>query len=153
MNLVDASRALVSGVARTIFMLALTLVLTRNSSALAAPNAAGRCVLSSGWQQPAVSIHTADSVSDDLSAAVRVHRGSSYLDVCLITPLSIHWDAVKAATDAPQVVAHQSSLSNSWRQVYDVLVSEPARFERLPAKRIRPRLLPVSTVDKAFLRR
>ena len=154
MNFLEASRALVSSVARTIFMLLLTLVITQNSAALAAPTV-GRRVLSSGWQQPAVGVHTADSLSDDLSAAVRIHRGGRHLDVWLITPLSMHWDAIKAATDVPQIAAHQSSLSNSWR--HDTLASEPARFERLPAKRIRPRIrprvLPASTIAKAFMRR
>jgi len=88
-------------------------------------------------QPPAVTIQTDRAVpSDDMSAAVRVHRDGRSLDVWLITPHSIHWAArARAPPLLEQLEARRWPLPRSGANSFQV------RFERLATVIPRAKLL------------
>ena len=76
-----------------------------------------------------VGIHASAAVSDDLSAAVRVHRGERSIDVWLVTPLSQHWDPTIAV---PGVADQLDALG--WPPVGSPVAESP-RVQRLIVSR------------------
>lgn len=115
----------VTWVLRTSIMFALALALARRDALAAEPNAA---LL---MQPPTLEVRTyRDTPTSDLSAGVRVHRGDGRtLDVWLVTPHSVHWDAI--AADAPPL--DQQLVAVRWPPVLSSRTSQraPVRFERL----------------------
>lgn len=82
-------------------------------------------------QPPVYAHYFARSVSDDFSAAVRIHRAGRSLDVLALTPESEHWDAAFARVPP----LHAQFASAQWRPG-----AGRARFERLSLAAMRPRL-------------
>ena len=121
--------------AQAVLTLALALVLVQRG-ALAAPTSGSSGSSSRGgvwlpqldrWQRPGINrLHEERSVSDDLSAAVRIYRGDEKsIDVWMITPLSSHWN--EAVARAPQL---STQLANArWSRDGDSEM--PRRFQRI----------------------
>ena len=159
-SIAQAAAAHAASVMARVWQFVLTLILTLTllqRSAIAAPTAIGGdqgkllelLPLLDRWQRPGMMrVHEERGVSDDLSAAVRIHKaGAGSVDVWLITPLSRHWNAVVA--DAPELSAQlkrarwQRSDSDS-----DALpeAHQPAvRFQRISTLRQQLPQLPART--------
>ena len=125
-NLITAFRRLLL---RVLAPLLLLLFIARPGIALQAPPSTLHLA-----EPPAVNVLAAPNIlerrTSDLSAGMRIHRAGRTLDVWMITPHSIHWDAV---TLKPPLA--QQLEAADWPPPR---LNDPPRFERLP-----PRLLPV----------
>ena len=123
----------VAWVLRATLVLALSLLLARQDALAAQPSA------SLLMQPPAASVQSERAVpTSDLSAAVRVHRdGGHTLDVWLVVPLSMHWDAI-AADDAPPL--HEQLKTVSWPPAFGGggAGRGRVRFERLDPATLKP---------------
>ena len=117
---------------RTTLVLALSLLLCRQNALAAQPSA------SLLLQPPAASVQSERAApTSDLSAAVRMHRDDGLtLDVWLVTPHSVHWDAV-AAEDAPPL--HEQLKTVSWQPALGGSTGRGrVRFERLEPATLKP---------------
>ena len=77
---------------RSFITLAMALTLVRGNALAAVPSPTLLV------QPPCVSVQSERPMAiDDLSVAVRMHRGGRSVDVWMITPLSVHWHTMTAS--------------------------------------------------------
>lgn len=129
-----ASRLLdtaITWLVRSFITLVMALTLVRGNALAAVPSPTLLV------QPPCVSVQSERPMAiDDLSVAVRMHRGGRFLDVWLVSPLSVHWHAM-AASALP--LALQLDALN-WPPPGS---QQGTRFERLVAIPARPWRVPV----------
>jgi hypothetical protein len=131
-------RTLAAVVTRAMITFALALLLVQRG-ALAAPGVMPQHT-AAGCIPPAVGVRSSRTMSDDLSAGVRVHHGDRSIDMWLITPLSAHWS--ERVAQAPSAL--EQMKARQWKST--PRGGPRARFERihlgLPAasRLARPRL-------------
>ena len=118
---------------RSFITLAMALTLVRGNALAAVPSPTLLV------QPPCVSVQSERPMAiDDLSVAVRMHRGGRSLDVWMITPLSVHWHTMTASA---LPLARQLDALN-WPPPGSQQ-GEVSRFERLVAIPARPWRVPV----------
>ena len=136
----NVARAAVAWFVRSALILMMALTLSRRGALAAVPSPLTLA------QPPCVSMQSRRAMpSDDLSAAVRVHRGGRALEVWMVTPHSVHWDRVVAA--AP------SALDQLEEVKWPPAGPTTARFELLGPVAARPALSSLMLLRRGGLRR
>ena len=93
---------------------------------------------SSVYQPPAVMMHSSHTISEDLSAAVRIHRDGGTMVVLAATPLSEYWETLHFI-DAPPLVEQYEAAGFRVGEERPPARIEPLRPSRfLHAAALRP---------------
>jgi hypothetical protein len=118
-------QALAAAITRFALMLSLAFTLTQRAAVAAIPPPSPHLVLD--LPPHAVCQPFARTLSGDLSAGVRMHRGDKTLDVWLLTPLSQYWneDVANAAPLSEQLHA------SGWLDAREKSANTKVRFERI----------------------